>query len=115
MGWEEVIKDNYAVAILEATVRSLSSFILFRSNACCLQSSRFEQLWCSGSRCCKKGGNVHQSKPTQYMTGGDTHRTAELRTTMWALANDAQRCRVALSVGADLRLAALLGSHGEVS
>lgn len=42
---------TYAVAIFEATVRSLSSFVLFRSNACCLQSSRLLQLWCSGSRC----------------------------------------------------------------
>jgi hypothetical protein len=56
-------------------------------------------------------GNVHQSKPTQYKTAGNTHHTAELRTTMWALANDAQSCRVALSIGADLGLAALLGRH----
>lgn len=60
-------------------------------------------------------GNVYQSKLTQRTTGGDTHRTAELRTAMWALANDAQGCRVALSVGANLGLAALLGSHEEMS
>jgi len=46
------------------------------------------------------------------MTGGNTYRTAELRTTMWAFANDAQGCRVALSFSADLGLATLLGSHG---
>jgi hypothetical protein len=34
----------HAVAILEATVRSLSSFALLRSKACCRQSSKLLQL-----------------------------------------------------------------------
>ena len=51
---EEVDADRqagHAIAILDATVRSLSSFALFFSKACCLQLSRFWQLWCSGMRC----------------------------------------------------------------
>ena len=44
---------GHAIAILDATVRSLSSFALFFSNACCRQLSRFWQLWCSGMRCYK--------------------------------------------------------------
>lgn len=39
------------MAILEATVRSLSSLALFRSKACWRQSSSLLQLWCSGRRC----------------------------------------------------------------
>lgn len=35
---------GHAIAILDATVRSLSSFALFFSKACCLQLSRFWQL-----------------------------------------------------------------------
>jgi len=50
-GDEDHVTIDYAVAILDATVRSLSSLVLFRSKACCRQSSRFEQLWCSGRRC----------------------------------------------------------------
>jgi hypothetical protein len=38
------------MAILAATVRSLSSFALFLSNACCLQSPRFVHSWFSGRR-----------------------------------------------------------------
>lgn len=34
---------RYAMAILEATVRSLSSFALFLLKACCRQSSMFVQ------------------------------------------------------------------------
>lgn len=45
----------YATPIFEATVRSLSSFALFRSNACCRQSSRLLQAWCSGRRCWNNG------------------------------------------------------------
>ena len=36
--WRE---DRYVMAILEATVRSLSSFALFLLKACCRQSSMF--------------------------------------------------------------------------
>lgn len=43
---------GHAIAILDATVRSLSSFALFFSNACCRQLSRFWHSWCSGIRCC---------------------------------------------------------------
>jgi hypothetical protein len=43
---------DHDAAILGATVRSLSSLLLFRSNACCLQSSRLLHSWCSGRRCC---------------------------------------------------------------
>ena len=50
-GWVSVMQDSYAVAIFDATVRSLSSLFLLRSNACCRQSSRFEHAWCSGRRC----------------------------------------------------------------
>ena len=46
---------HYVMAILEATVRSLSSFALFLLKACCRQSSIFVQEWCSGRRCCKRG------------------------------------------------------------
>lgn len=55
-GWckgRGVGKAGHAVAILDATVRSLSSFALFFSNACCLQLSRFWHSWCSGIRCCR--------------------------------------------------------------
>lgn len=38
------LHGNYAVAILEATVRSLSNLDLFRSNACWRQSSKLVQL-----------------------------------------------------------------------
>ena len=38
---EDVGQAGHAVAILDATVRSLSSFALFFSNACCRQLSRF--------------------------------------------------------------------------
>jgi len=41
----------------------------------------------------------------------ETVRTAELGTTVWAFTNNAKRCRVALAVGADLGLAALLSRH----
>ncbi len=44
-------KAGHAIAILDATVRSLSSFALFFSNACCRQLSRFWHSWCSGMRC----------------------------------------------------------------
>ena len=37
-------KAGHAIAILAATVRSLSSLSLFLSKACCLQLSRFWQL-----------------------------------------------------------------------
>ena len=54
--WEgERGEAGHAIAILDATVRSLSSFALFFSNACCRQLSRFWQLWCSGMRCCRSG------------------------------------------------------------
>jgi len=33
--------ECHAIAILDATVRSLSSLALFFSNACCLQLSKF--------------------------------------------------------------------------
>jgi len=39
------------MAILEATVRSLSSLALFLLKACCRQSSMFVHEWCSGRRC----------------------------------------------------------------
>lgn len=48
-------KTGYAIAIFGATVRSLSSFALFFSNACCLQLAKLRQLWCSGIRCCGRG------------------------------------------------------------
>jgi len=47
--WERM--RHYATPIFEATVRSLSNFALFRSKACCRQSSNLLQLWCSGRRC----------------------------------------------------------------
>jgi hypothetical protein len=46
-------RGGHAVAILEATVLSLSNFSLFRLNACCRQSSRLLHAWCSGNRCCQ--------------------------------------------------------------
>ena len=58
-----------------------------------------------------KGAVCISPKPTIYKTGGNTHRTAELRTAMWAFADNAKGRRVALSIGADLGLAALLGRH----
>jgi len=55
--------------------------------------------------------NAHQSDMDYTMHDWDTHRTAELGTTVWAFANNAKRCGVALAVGADLGLAAFLGRH----
>lgn len=45
-------RDDYqAMAILDATVLSLSNFSLFLLKAACLQSSKLEHMWCSGKRC----------------------------------------------------------------
>ena len=44
-------EQGHAVAILGATVLSLSNFSLFRLKACCRQSSRLLHAWCSGNRC----------------------------------------------------------------
>jgi hypothetical protein len=50
---------------LGATVRSSSSFALFRSNACCLQSSNLAHECCSGSRCWRKGERERDGQPLE--------------------------------------------------
>jgi hypothetical protein len=64
---------GHAVAILEATVRSLSSLALFRSKACWRQSSSLLQLWCSGRRC------APQNSDRQCGHWPTMRRTAELQ------------------------------------
>ena len=59
---------HHAVAILLATVLSLSNFSLFRLKACCRQSSRLLHAWCSGNRCC----NDQSVQPESEQTGQRT-------------------------------------------
>ena len=101
-------KTGYAIAIFGATVRSLSSFALFFSNACCLQLAKLRQLWCSGIRCCGRG-EIRISGGTRIGREKSTHCAAEFCTTMRALADYTKGCRVAANVG--LELATLLGWH----
>lgn len=100
---------HYAVAIFEATVRSLSSLFLFRSKACCRQSSKLVQLWCSGRRCY----NDDMKCALAWKVKGDTYRPTELGSTMWALPDDAESSRVALRVSVELELTAFLAGHGQ--
>lgn len=76
------------MAILEATVRSLSSFALFLLKACCRQSSMFVQEWCSGRRCWRGevreiGGGVE---------AGCTYITTEVRRAVGAVADNPEDC-----------------------
>jgi hypothetical protein len=98
-------KRHHAVAILGATVLSLSNFSLFRLKACCRQSSRLLHAWCSGNRCCKRPVSPTGSSPKL----GTTYRSTKVRATMGAVANNAQRSLVALLLAVEL--ATLLGRH----
>lgn len=105
------LDGNYAVAILEATVRSLSNLDLFRSNACWRQSSKLVQLWCSGSLCCKL--SPVKRRPNLGLNKSSTHWTTELSPAMWALPNYAQSCGIALVSGVDLELTTFLSRHDD--
>jgi hypothetical protein len=105
-------KRGHAVAILDATVRSLSNFSLFRLKACCRQSSRLLHAWCSGNRCCVRKSQSTLERVYRCGTNtarGKTYSATKVRATMRAVANDAQSGLIALLLAVEL--ATLLSRH----
>lgn len=93
------------MAILEATVRSLSSFALFLLKACCRQSSIFVQEWCSGRRCYERGKrDLLREREVDC-----THVATEVGRAVGAVANNPEDCGGARLI--TFELAAFLGWH----